>query len=55
MGIVCDPRCGREGENQFWSGGVCYGADHGEHLVVAIHQMVMVIGRLRLERLLIAK
>lgn len=25
------------GENQFWGGGVCYGAGNGEHLVVAIH------------------
>lgn len=43
------------GESQFWGGGVCYGAGNGEHLVVAIHQVVLVTGKWRLEWLLVAR
>lgn len=34
--------------NQFWGGEVSNGIGNGDHLVVTIHRMVVVIGRLRL-------
>lgn len=33
---------------QFWGGEVSNGIGNGDHLVVTVHQMVVVIGRLRL-------
>lgn len=41
--------------NQFWDGGVNYEAGNGDHLAVTIHEIVVTIGRFRLERLLMTR